>query len=91
MVAVAETDFVLSVTDVAVMVTVFPLGTAAGAVYVVAVPLAVCVAAIEPQEDPPQVTVQVTPALAESLATTAVILVTALTVSGLAGGGAKDD
>jgi hypothetical protein len=88
---VAETDFVLSVTDVAVSVTVFPLGTALGAVYVVAVPLAVCVVATEPHEDPPQVTVHFTLGLAaESLLTFAVILVVVLIVIGLGGGGARD-
>jgi hypothetical protein len=40
-VIVAEADFVLSVTEVAVTVTVFPVGTAAGAVKIVAPPLAV--------------------------------------------------
>jgi len=40
-VMVAETDFVLLAVEVAVTVTVLPVGTAAGAVYVVALPLAV--------------------------------------------------
>jgi len=39
-VMVAETDFVLLAVEVAVTVTVLPVGTAAGAVYVVALPLA---------------------------------------------------
>ncbi len=41
MVMVAETDFVLLAVEVAVTVTVLGVGTAAGAVYVVALPLAV--------------------------------------------------
>ena len=62
-----------SVTEVAVTVTVFPLGTAAGAVYVTAVPLGV----FEALKDPhavllPQVADHLTPALALSLATVAV-------------------
>jgi hypothetical protein len=89
-VIVAEADFVVSVTDVAVSVTVFPLGTPPGAVYVVAVPLAVCAVATEPHDAPPQVTVHFTPPLAESLFTFAVILVTVLIVSGLGGGGARN-
>jgi len=34
-----ETNFVGSVTEVAVMITVLPLGMAAGAVYVIGMPL----------------------------------------------------
>ena len=69
---VAETDFVLSVTDVAVIVTVLLLGTANGAVYAVGMPLAVLPALKVPQAPAlPQVTDQVTPAFAESLLTTA--------------------
>jgi ethanolamine utilization microcompartment shell protein EutL len=40
-VMLAGTDFVLSAVEVAVTVTVLPVGTAAGALYVVALPLAV--------------------------------------------------
>jgi hypothetical protein len=62
-----------SVTDVALTVTVLPLGTADGAVYVVAAPLAVPVGLKLPHApELPQVTDQVTPALAESLLTVAV-------------------
>jgi hypothetical protein len=42
-------DAVGSVTDVAVTVTVFPVGTVAGVVKVIAVPLVVFVALREPQ------------------------------------------
>ena len=41
MVIVAVLDLMLSAVEVAVTVTVFPEGTVAGAVYVVALPLAV--------------------------------------------------
>jgi hypothetical protein len=72
-VMLAEADFVASATDVAVTVTLAGLGTAEGAVYTVAVPLGVDVGAKDPQAPAePQVTVQVTPLLAESLVTTAV-------------------
>ncbi len=68
----AVTDLVESDTEVAVTVTVAGLGTLAGAVNVVAVPLAVEVGVTLPQDEPPQVTVQVTPPFALSLLTTAV-------------------
>jgi hypothetical protein len=42
-------DSVVSVTDVAVTVTVFPVGTVAGAVKVIGVPLVVFVALRAPQ------------------------------------------
>lgn len=61
-----------SVTEVAVKVTVAPVGTAAGAVKSVAMPLRELGALKDPQGAPPQVAVQVTPALAESLVTKAV-------------------
>ena len=57
---VAETDFVASVTEVAVTVTVVPGGTVSGAVYVVATSLPVIVGFNEPHAVPPHVTVQVT-------------------------------
>src|SRR5207253_3663407 len=53
-------------------VTVLPVGTEAGAVYVVAMPLAVVVALNAPQSEPPQVTVHLTPPFAESWLTVAV-------------------
>jgi hypothetical protein len=74
-VIVAEADFVVSVTDVAVTVTVFPVGTAAGAVKVVDAPLGVDGGVNDPHGEPPQVTVQFTPPFALSFATFAVIFV----------------
>jgi hypothetical protein len=65
----------VSVTDVAVTVTVAGLGIALGAVYVVAVPLAVVVAEKLPHDELPHVTVHFTPAFALSLTTFAVMLV----------------
>src|SRR5580692_2719006 len=62
-------------TEVAVIVTVFPAGMFAGALYVVETPLAVCAAVNEPQ-----VTVQLTPPLPESFDTVALTL-TALPVT----------
>jgi hypothetical protein len=75
MVMVAEADLVVSLTAVAVTVTVAGFGAEAGALYLVAAPLAV-----EAEEKAPhgvvlQVTAQVTPALALSLLTMAVMLV----------------
>ena len=73
MITIADADFVVSVTEVAVTVTALPLGIALGAVYVVALPLAVDVGLKLPHAPAlPQVTDQVTPAFAESLLTTAV-------------------
>jgi hypothetical protein len=64
--------FVGSVVEVAVMVTVPPVGGVLGAVYPVAAPLAVCAGEKVPQAPAlPHVTVQSTPALAESLLTAA--------------------
>jgi hypothetical protein len=67
-------DCVTSVTDVAVMVTVFGLGVVAGAVYVIGAPLALDVAERDPHVDPLQplpVSAQVTPLFALSFATVA--------------------
>lgn len=61
MVMAALADFVGSVTDVAVIVTTPPVGTAEGAVKVVAPPLAVEEGLKDPQELEAQVTFQVTP------------------------------
>ena len=61
-----------SVTEVAMMVTDPPLGTATGAVYIVAAPLAVFVGLNEPH-DPDGVQLQFTPPAAESFVTFAVI------------------
>jgi hypothetical protein len=70
MVTVVLALFVGSAVEVAMMVTVFPAGTEAGAVYVVVPPLAVCVGLNDPH-DPLQLTVQSTPLFCESLATVA--------------------
>jgi len=71
-VIVAETDLVVSATEVAVTVTVPPAGTADGAVYVVGVPLPVVELLNEPHAlAVPQVTDQVTLALDELLVTAA--------------------
>jgi hypothetical protein len=74
MVMLAVAVFVRSVTEVAVIVTVLPVGIVAGAEKSVATPLAVPAALKAPQALAlPQVTIQVTPAFAGSLATKAVI------------------
>jgi hypothetical protein len=82
-VMVADADFVVSVTEVAVTVTVFPEGTLPGAVYVVIELLPVVIAGLTlPQaDDDPQLTVQVTPAALLSFATTAVRLAVAFTAT----------
>jgi hypothetical protein len=72
---VAVADLVGSVTEVAVIVTVAGLGAVVGAVYFVAVPLGVEAVEKLPHDELPQVTFQVTPALALSLLTSAVRLV----------------
>jgi hypothetical protein len=69
----AEIDFVLSPVEVAFTVTMPPVGTAAGAVYVVAPPLGVWAGANDPQAALLQLTDQSTPASDESFATVAVI------------------
>jgi hypothetical protein len=71
-VIVAVAVAVPSVTELATMFTVPPVGTFAGAVYVVAVPLAVVAGVKVPHEELPQVTDHVTPPLLLSLLTTAV-------------------
>ena len=88
-VIVAEADFVLSVTETAVMVTVFPVGTAAGAVKAVAAPLGVDGGLNDPHGEPPHVTVQFTPAFALSLATFAVIFVVVPPTIDVGGGAAR--
>jgi hypothetical protein len=75
MVMVAVADLVESVTDVAVTVTVAGFGAEAGALYFVAAPLAVDPEEKLPHGEPPQFTVQVTPALTLSLLTMAVSVV----------------
>ncbi len=72
MVTVSSAVLVGSVVEAAVIVTVLPAGTEAGAVNVVAAPLAVCAGEKVPHAPgPPQLTVQSTPASAVSLATVA--------------------
>ena len=70
-VSVAETVLVGLAVEVAVMVTVLPAGTEAGAVNAVVAPLAVCAGLNEPQLDAPQLTVQSRPLFCGSLATVA--------------------
>ena len=74
-VIVAEIDFVESVTEVAITVTVAGFGVEPGALYLVAAPLAVEPVEKLPHCELPQVTVHLTPPLALSLLTTAVTLV----------------
>jgi hypothetical protein len=85
--------FVGSVTDVAVRVTVPPAGTAAGAVYVVAVVLAVEVGLKDPHELA-GLQLQVTPAVSFVVAATVVVPETGRVAAGaveietvIAGGG----
>jgi len=71
---VALTDLVVSVSEVAVIVTVPPVGTEAGAVYVVltgAEPTLVIVGLNDPQAVDPQVAVQIMPPLTGSFVTEA--------------------
>lgn len=70
----AEADFVASVTEVAVTVTVAGFGTEPGAANLVAVPLGVEPAEKPPHCEPPQLTDHFTPAFALSLLTTAIRL-----------------
>lgn len=73
MVIDTEADLVVSAAEVAVTVTVFPVGTAEGAVNVVVELFPVeLVGLTEPHAVPPQWTVQVTPAPLPSFVTTAV-------------------
>jgi hypothetical protein len=86
-VTVADADFVPSVTDVAVSVTVAGLGTFAGALYVIAVPGALVVADNVPHPFAvAQDTAQVTPFAALSLLTVAVKLCAALVATDAVGG-----
>jgi hypothetical protein len=74
-VIVAEADFDVSETELAVILTVKPpVGALGGAVNVVATPLAVEVGETEPHGALGQVTLHDTPMFVESLLTTAVIL-----------------
>jgi hypothetical protein len=69
MATVALTDLEVSVSDVAVRVTVPPVGITAGAVYVVVVCEAMVAGLNEPQAAAPQVAVQITPASSGSFVT----------------------
>ena len=72
---VAPADFVLSLTEVAVSVTVVATGMVAGELYVVGLPLEVAAGDTEPQVEQAAeawLRVQLTPALAESFPTVAV-------------------
>ena len=89
-VTVLDTDFVVSAVEVALMVTVFPVGTVAGAVYTVAAPLAVWTGLNEPQATLPQVTVQSAPLPAGSFEMEAVILAVLL-ITKLDGGAIVND
>jgi hypothetical protein len=76
----AEIDFVLSAAEVAMTVTDLSVGTAAAAMYVVALPLAVCAESNEPQAPAlSHVTDQFTPIFEGSFVTTAVIVAVAFT------------
>ncbi len=87
----AEAVLVLSDVEVAVTVTEPPVGTEGGAVYVVALPLAVCAGLNDPQAPAlPHVTVQSTPALDGSFATTAVSGLLELTSTDEGGAGLKE-
>lgn len=74
MATVAETVLVPSAVEVPTIVTVLPVGMAAGAVNTVVPPLAVCAGRMVPHGAPPQLSVQSTPLLPESLVTVAIIL-----------------
>jgi len=90
MVIDADTDLVVSVTEVAVIVTEAGVGTALGAVYVAVPPLGVNAGLIVPHDELPQLTFQVTPALLVSLLTVAIMPVLVPTFSEVTGGLRKD-
>ena len=89
-VTVAITDFVLSAVDVAVIVTVLPDGSVAGAVKTIGLPLTVCAGVRlnvpQPGAATAQVTVQSTPLPMLSFVTVAITVAVPLT--GIALGGA---
>jgi hypothetical protein len=89
-VTVALIDFVVSVTEVAVIVTVLPLGTTEGAVYVVRLLERVVAGLNDPQAAAPQVAVHITPATFGSFVATAPRLVVVLTCKELGGMAKKD-
>jgi hypothetical protein len=82
MVIDTEADLVVSAAEVAVTVTMFPVGTAAGAVNMVVELFPVeLVGFTAPQAAPPQCTVQLTPAPLLSFVTTAVRVAVAPTAT----------
>ncbi len=83
------TNFVGSVAEVAVIVTVPPIGTASGAVYVVCVTLAVCAGLNDPHAIEAHVTVQFTPPALGSLLTSTPTCAVPFTASEDGGPGAK--
>ena len=89
-VTVAVTDFVLSAVEVAVMVTVLPEGTVAGAVKTIGLPLTVCggvrLNVPQPGAATAQITLQSTPLPMLSFVTVAIMVAVPLT--GIALGGA---
>lgn len=86
MVIDTEADLVVSATEVAVRVTVFPVGTPGGAVNVVVELFPVEVIGFTaPHAAPPQCTVQVTPAPLLSFVTTAVRVAVAPTTTEVGG------
>ena len=89
-VMVADADLVVSETEVAVTVTVAGLGIVAGAVKLVATPLAVAVGLNVPQGEALQLTVQLIPPFLLSLLTTAVTPVLVLIASDVGGAELKD-
>jgi hypothetical protein len=88
MVIMAETDLVGSVTEVAVMVTVFPAGTVGGAWYVVGVLLATGFGVKVPHS-PAGTQVKLTVALSGPLVTTAAMPAVSPVASAVGGG--KDE
>jgi hypothetical protein len=90
MVTVALTVSAKFPAAVAVMVTVLPLGTKAGAVYVVGASLAVCAGWNEPHFELPQVTVQSTPRFLGSFKMEALTVATALVARDAGGGWVRE-
>jgi hypothetical protein len=77
-ITVAKTDLLVSALAVAVIVTALRVGMTAGAVNVVAEPLAVCLGFKEPQLELPQVTLQSTPLFPLSFVTVVLSIARAL-------------
>jgi hypothetical protein len=77
-ITVAKTDLLVSALAVALIVTALPAGMTAGAVNVVAEPLAVCLGFKEPQLELPQVRLQFTPLFPLSFVTVVLTIAWAL-------------